>query len=119
MEEGEEDVITSLTEERGGARKRAPTGRRLPEDWHASEELRAFAASLGVDVESTEANFQDHWKAESGAKARKHDWDAAFRVWCRREVKQKPPPQRNTETFEQRRQRENMAVIEGYDRDRQ
>jgi hypothetical protein len=37
-----------------------------------------------VDAPSLFAEFVDHWKAASGATARKADWDATWRTWVRR-----------------------------------
>lgn len=59
---------------------------RLPEGWRPSEALVRFAEAEGLDAVRVAANFVDHWRAASGATARKQDWDAAFRVWCRREA---------------------------------
>lgn len=80
--ETEADTEQNRTE--GEARKRA---QRLPEDWQASMELLKFASDLGLDGIETCANFKDYWDGEGSAKARKLDWGAAFRVWCRREAK--------------------------------
>ena len=89
----EADTEQNRTE--GEARKRA---QRLPEDWQASIELLKFAADLGLDGKETAANFKDYWDGEGSAKARKLDWDAAFRVWCRREAK---APSRQAKSFAQ------------------
>lgn len=62
---------------------------RLPDDWAPSEALLAtLAASETIRLGRADAlrqvdAFRDHWRAESGAKAAKLDWDAAFRTWCR------------------------------------
>ncbi len=72
-------------EARASARP-ARTAMRLPEDWELTPERRQVAVSEGVDPDRTFAKFVDHWRAESGQKARKADWDAAWRNWCRRET---------------------------------
>jgi hypothetical protein len=33
------------------------------------------------------AQFKDHWTAKAGKDARKKDWQAAWRMWCRNAVK--------------------------------
>ena len=64
---------------------RAPTATRLPADFSLTEEMRRYANQQGLqNVEGLFEGFTDHWRAESGAKARKHDWLAAWRTWCRR-----------------------------------
>ena len=62
------------------------TAARLSDGWELTEERRQVAVSEGVDPERTFAKFKDHWRAESSAKARKRDWDAAWRNWCRGEA---------------------------------
>jgi hypothetical protein len=66
------------------------TATRLPEDWHLTPERRQVAISERVDPERTHLKFCDHWRAASGTNARKHDWDAAWRNWCRREGEGSP-----------------------------
>lgn len=69
---------------------RAPTARRLPEDFELSESRRLIAKTEKADPEREFAKFCDHWRAASGANARKHDWDAAWRNWCRKASEFKP-----------------------------
>lgn len=69
---------------------RAPTARRLPETFELTEERKAIAKAEGANPEREFAKFQDHWRAASGASARKHDWDAAWRNWCRKSGEFKP-----------------------------
>ncbi len=64
----------------------ARAAHRLPPEWSPSPDLLAFAAGLRVDGLAAAGAFADYWTAETGAKARKLDWDAAFRTWCRREA---------------------------------
>lgn len=73
-----------------GALKRAPTATRLPEGFALTPERRAIAEAEKIDAVREFANFTDHWRSASGAKARKHDWDATWRVWCRRAMDFKP-----------------------------
>lgn len=103
------------------AKRGADRGTRLPEDWMPSEEDRAFAADLGLDSMVTAEEFRDFWTSVPGARGRKLNWSKTFRNRCR-ELGRRPRGgamlSGKGETFEQRRQRENLAVIEGYDRDR-
>lgn len=63
---------------------RAATAQRLPDDFELTGERRGVAQSERVDCEREFARFTDHWRASSGANARKRDWDAAWRNWCRK-----------------------------------
>lgn len=75
---------------------------RIPEDWKPSEELAAWATAQGLNASEIAQNFVDYWRAESGAKARKLDWDAAFRVWCRRQTGQ-PSSRPQARSFDERK----------------
>jgi len=63
---------------------RAPTAKRLAESFELTPERQAIARAEAVNPEREFARFCDHWRAASGASARKHDWDAAWRNWCRK-----------------------------------
>lgn len=63
---------------------RAPTAKRLPEGFTLTPERRAIATAEKADPEREFARFCDHWRAAAGQNARKHDWDAAWRNWCRK-----------------------------------
>jgi len=70
---------------------RAPTATRLPDGFAMTEDMASYAAAQGIPVSETGSHFAafcDYWRAESGAKARKHDWTAAWRTWCRRAKEQ-------------------------------
>jgi hypothetical protein len=70
---------------------RAPTAKRLPEDFLMSIEREKVAEKEGVSNITREfERFRDYWRAASGAPARKHDWDAAWRNWCRKAADLKP-----------------------------
>lgn len=104
--ESETDTETDTEEEKGeSAQARSPTpkpnaeepttddakpkrGHRLPDDWQASPALDDFARDLGLNPPDVWPKFIDHWRAAAGANARKLDWDAAARNWCRREAGQ-------------------------------
>jgi hypothetical protein len=66
-------------------------GCRLPEDFSLTADRRAVAEAERIDPERTFAKFRDHWAAASGANARKRDWDAAWRNWCRTEADRGKP----------------------------
>ncbi len=76
-------IRTDKSQER---RVRAPSATRLPEAFELTPEMRAEAVSEHLDPERTFAKFCDYWRAASGAKARKHDWVATWRNWCRTEA---------------------------------
>jgi hypothetical protein len=63
---------------------RAQTARRLPDGFELTEGRKEIARKEGADPEREFAKFSDHWLAASGSNARKHDWDAAWRNWCRK-----------------------------------
>lgn len=63
---------------------------RLPSDWVLTSERKAIAESERLDPDRTFSKFTDHWKAASGANARKRDWDAAWRNWCKNETDRRP-----------------------------
>lgn len=87
-------------------------GARIPDDWSVSEAGRAFAIGLALDPDAVAAAFVDYWKAASGATARKLDWDAAYRTWCRRQADQKQSPRLvTTESWNERRIREARKAI--------
>ena len=67
----------------GNGRKRAS---RLPDDFELTEKRRLVAEAEKLPAERTFAKFSDYWRAASGARARKHDWDATWRNWCRTEA---------------------------------
>jgi hypothetical protein len=69
---------------------RPATAIRIPENFELTAERRAVAEAEKLPADRTFASFVDYWHAASGAKARKHDWDAAWRIWCRKEADFKP-----------------------------
>lgn len=77
-------------------------GARLPDGWQPSDADRAFALGLRLDAGRVADGFRDYWHAAAGANARKRDWSATWRNWCRREAERRPaaharlePPIRN------------------------
>ena len=73
---------------RGRSRKALPTplrGSRLPSDFALTSERRQVAEAEALDADRVFASFCDYWRSATGAKARKCDWDATWRNWCRAE----------------------------------
>ena len=64
----------------------SPRGKRLPDDWTPSAEDRAFAEDHGLRPAVVSASFRDYWTAKPGAAARKTDWSATWRNWCRKDA---------------------------------
>lgn len=77
--------IPSLRSGRNGSRN-ARRATRLPDDFTLTDERRLVAEAEKLPAERTFAKFVDYWRAASGSKARKHDWDATWRNWCRTEA---------------------------------
>jgi hypothetical protein len=59
---------------------------RIPDDWLLTVERRLIAEAEHLDPLRTFAKFTDYWRAASGANARKRDWEATWRNWCRNEA---------------------------------
>lgn len=72
---------------------------RLPDDFELTAKRRAVAEAEGVPAERTFAKFCDHWRAAGGQNARKRDWDAAWRNWCRREADRGGGRTRSTDDY--------------------
>lgn len=58
-------------------------GHRLPDTFRLTDDMRSWAAEKhpSLDVDEQTERFRDYWRAESGAKASKLDWVAAWRTW--------------------------------------
>ena len=76
---------------RSGPPQRGSTGTRLPEDWQPDPACIAFADSLSLNATLLAQQFRDYWHALPGSKARKLDWPATWRTWCRREAERPKP----------------------------
>ncbi len=74
----------SDTDTEQSKRPRAARSGRLPGDWIFTPERQKVAESERIDGPREFAKFTDHWLSASGASARKLDWDAAWRNWCRK-----------------------------------
>lgn len=74
-------------------RGRQTRAERLPNDWELTKERRLVAEAEKLPAERTFEKFRDYWASASGARARKHDWDATWRNWCKTEAdRARPPP---------------------------
>ena len=89
----EQDQDHDQDQEQGGAggRKTARASRsrdatRIPDDFGMTGPRMDIAVAEGVDPVRTMAKFVDYWRAAAGPKARKRDWDATWRNWCRTEA---------------------------------
>jgi len=67
---------------------------RLPPIFELTEERKQVALNERLDADRTFADFVDYWRSIGGAKGRKLDWDATWRVWCRNQH----PRKRKAET---------------------
>ena len=70
---------TRKTEEARNARHAT----RLPSNFELTEERKKVALNEHLDADRTFADFVDYWSSVGGARGRKLDWDATWRVWCR------------------------------------
>ncbi|CAG9241106.1 hypothetical protein BDI4_100048 [Burkholderia diffusa] len=84
---GEEKLSPALRVE--ARQKIEARGSRLPEGWKLPAEWAQWASATcgftSPQVHEIADGFADYWHAEAGAKARKRDWFATWRNWCRRE----------------------------------
>jgi hypothetical protein len=64
----------------------ATRGQRLPENWTPGTKGWEYATKQGLNPKPVWEKFRDHWRAKAGADARKVDWQAAWRNWCRNEA---------------------------------
>lgn len=81
-----QDSETEASKTKIGSHTAARPSTRLTEDFQLTEKRREIAETEQVDPVRTFANFCDYWQAASGRNARKLDWDAAWRVWCRNQA---------------------------------
>lgn len=71
---------------------REPNGTRIPDDFDLTPQRRGIALSEHLDPDRTFASFRDYWTAAAGQRARKRDWDATWRTWCRTEADRRKRP---------------------------
>lgn len=80
----------SRTAPKNDGKKVEARATRLPKDWLLPAEwkewaLKEFPAWTPEFVVEVATRFKDHWLAAAGANARKVEWDATWRNWCRKE----------------------------------
>ena len=96
------------------SKRRDAPATRLPADWKPSEEDISYLKAKRPDLNITdvEENFSDYWKSQPGAKGRKQDWHATWRMWVRNEkrVSHRDPP---FETAKERSRREFTEAVFG------
>lgn len=89
---------SSLTSVSEGAQSAKPPasqrGSRLDPDWVLPKAwgdwaLSEFPQWSAEDVRQEALKFKDHWLSEAGSKARKQDWQATWRKWCRSDIAQR------------------------------
>jgi hypothetical protein len=89
-EVGDVTVTDKSRTEQSRAEQIGGRAARIPTDFELTLERRKVAQAEHLDPERTFAKFCDHWRAASGGKARKLDWDATWRNWCRNESDWRP-----------------------------
>lgn len=86
QEQKQEQEQEGSAEGSGTSRGERATATRIPENFELTGPRMDIAVAEGVDPVRTIAKFIDYWKSVSGAKARKLDWEATWRNWCRSEA---------------------------------
>lgn len=81
-----EPSIQGKGREEKGSEVKSARAARLPDDFSLTDKRRLVAEAERLPAERTFAKFCDYWRSASGAKARKLDWDATWRNWCRTET---------------------------------
>lgn len=83
---------------RGEPRATRSAATRIPTDFELTEDRKSYAVAQSLDPQRTLEDFRDYWTSASGAKARKHDWDATWRMWCRNQGDRKTQANRPKKT---------------------
>lgn len=97
------------------SKRSASTATRLPDPYEFTDEHRAYAESEGLTDPAREfQRFVDHFRSAGGQNARKHDWMATWRNWCRRaadgqQQRTAPRPTRYEQTQQRLREAMNRA----------
>lgn len=78
-----------------GRAKRSPTpacGSRLSKTWTLPLDWAAYCAQRrpDLDPQAVAEDFRDYWIAQPGVKGCKHDWEATWKVWVRRQYASPP-----------------------------
>lgn len=82
--EGEGEV----ERDKEGEKPARVTAHPLPDDWSPPRNVRDQCLAMGLSESQVDwelGKFRDHWAAAT-KNARKKDWGAAFRNWCRKAV---------------------------------
>jgi hypothetical protein len=88
---------------------------RIPSDFGMTPVRQKYAEEQGLNASAVLEAFKDYWTAASGAKARKNDWEATWRTWCRNQfsngVKSKPykPPRTTAEILAEEEREQQSA----------
>jgi hypothetical protein len=70
--------------------QKVPRPTRIDPEFSLSRKLREYAVQHGVDPDGEREKFVDHFLQRHDSRARKLDWEAAYRTWVRRAAS--PPP---------------------------
>lgn len=83
---------TEEGESEGKARKRAPAGTRISDDFEITDEMRDWAAenTPHVDIDWHTQKFIDHFASQSGQRGVKSDWVRTWKNWMRTEEERAP-----------------------------
>lgn len=90
-------------------------GSRLADDWTLPDDWRDWAAKkfphAGESAIAYEAEkFGTYWSGESGQRASKVNWQAAWRNWCLKGLAAKPHVNGHVSPWEQERERKHAAT---------
>ena len=108
--EKKEDSPTSVPPRARGVRGcRLADGWELPDDWKRWS-VENFPHAGEIAIASEADVFADYWRAQSGQRAVKADWQATWRNWCRKAFAAKPPVNGHTSIWEQERARKHEAT---------
>lgn len=83
---------TEEGESEGKARKRAPAGTRISDDFEITEAMRDWAHenTPNVDIDWHTQKFIDHFAAQSGQRGVKSSWGRTWKNWMRTEEERTP-----------------------------
>lgn len=82
--------VTETPSEQSRTEQSQKRATRIPEDFVLTDDRRLVAEAERLPAERVFAKFCDYWRGASGAKARKVDWEATWRNWCRSEADRNP-----------------------------
>lgn len=90
-------TLSLVDEPKSPKAPREPRATRIPDDFEPKPETVAALVTEGyADPLRVLNKFRDHWRAQSGARGVKADWEATFRNWVRNE---RVPPGNRSGTF--------------------